>query len=127
MSRMRLPNRRRHDVAEIEHGGFWVTVGVGRYADGRVGEVFINTRKGGTAIDTVLKDSAILLSLAPQFGADPADIRRVLSRTGPLAAVLDHSSRRPPRICGRKLNLLPRAVSPALSKVGKHKWTTRLN
>jgi hypothetical protein len=88
-ARQRLPDRRQHDVAEIEHGGFWLTVGVGRYADGRVGEVFINTHKGGTAIDTILKDSAILLSFALQFGADPADIRRALSRTGPLAAVLD--------------------------------------
>jgi hypothetical protein len=73
-TRQRLQDRRRHDVAEIEHGGFWLTVGIGRYRDGRLAEVFINTHKGGTAIDTVLKDSAILLSFALQFGADPADI-----------------------------------------------------
>jgi hypothetical protein len=90
VSRERLADRRRHDVAEIEHGGFKLTVGAGRFSDGRLGEVFIDSAKTGSAIDTILKDSAILLSFALQFGADPADIRRALSRTGPLAAVLDH-------------------------------------
>jgi hypothetical protein len=70
MSRLRLPNRRKHTVAEIEHGGFRLTVGVGRYSNGQLGEVFIDTNKGNTTIDTILKDSAVLLSLALQFGAD---------------------------------------------------------
>jgi hypothetical protein len=98
--RQRLPNRRQHDVAEIEHGGFLLTVGVGRYADGRLGEVFIDTHKGGTALDTILRDSAILVSLALQAGVDSTSIRAALAPTGPLAAVLDHvgdelSPRRP--------------------------------
>jgi ribonucleoside-diphosphate reductase alpha chain len=70
MTRERLPGRHRHDVAEIEHGGFKLIVGVGRYSDGRLGELFIDTHKGGTAIDTILRDSAILLSFALQAGID---------------------------------------------------------
>jgi hypothetical protein len=87
--RERLPDRRPHQVVKIKHNGFHLTVGVGRYDDGRLGEVFLDTHKGGTAIDTILKDSAILLSFALQFGADPSVIRRALSRTGPIGALLD--------------------------------------
>jgi len=89
MSRERLPSRRRHDVTEIEHGGFRLTIGVGRFSDGRLGEVFINTHKGGTAIDTILKDSAILLSFALQAGIDATTIRAALSPNGPLTVALD--------------------------------------
>jgi hypothetical protein len=38
----------------------------------------------------VPKDSAILLSVALQYGADPVALRSALSPTGPLAAVLTH-------------------------------------
>ena len=88
-ARTRLPDRRAHELAAIEHGGFRLTVGFGRYEDGRLGEVFVDTHKGGTAIDTVLKDSAILLSFALQFGAGASDIRKALSPTGPIATLLD--------------------------------------
>jgi len=88
-ARERLPDRRPHQVVEIEHNGFRLTVGVGRFEDGRLGEVFLDTHKGGTAIDTILKDSAILLSFALQYGADAAAIRQALSRTGPIGALLD--------------------------------------
>jgi hypothetical protein len=87
--RERLPDRRRHDVAEIEHGGFKLTVGVGRFSDGWLGELFIDTHKGGTAIDTILRDAAILVSLALQAGMDATTIRAALAPNGPLAAVLD--------------------------------------
>jgi ribonucleoside-diphosphate reductase alpha chain len=89
-ARQRLPDRRQHDVAEIEHSGFKLTVGVGRYNNGKLAELFVDTHKTGTAIDTLLKDSAVLLSLALQHGASTDTIRHALSRTGPLAAVLDH-------------------------------------
>jgi hypothetical protein len=89
MTREHLPNRRQHDVAEVEHGGFRLTVGVGRYRDGRLGEVFIDTHKAGTPIDTILRDSAILVSLALQAGTDVTNIRAALAPTGPIAAVLD--------------------------------------
>jgi hypothetical protein len=88
-ARERLPDRRPHEVIEIEHSGFRLIVGAGHYENGRLGEVFLDTHKGGTAIDTILKDSAILLSFALQFGADPSVIRRALSRTGPIGVLLD--------------------------------------
>jgi hypothetical protein len=88
-ARERLADRRSHEIVAVEHGGFPLTVGFGRYEDGRLAEVFVDTHKGGTAIDTVLKDSAILLSLALQFGARASDIRKALSPTGPIGTLLD--------------------------------------
>jgi hypothetical protein len=89
MTRQRLPDRRQQHVIEVEHNGFRLTVGVGRFEDGRLGEIFVDTHKGGTAIDTILRDSAILLSFALQFGASASDIRKALSRVGPIGALLD--------------------------------------
>ena len=94
--RLRLPNRRSHQIAEIEHNGFKLVIGIGRFDDGKLAELFVDTHKTGTAIDTLLKDSAVLLSLALQHGASTDTIRHALSRTGPLAAVLDHIGGEPP-------------------------------
>jgi ribonucleoside-diphosphate reductase alpha chain len=86
--RKRLPNRRPHELIQLEHAGFQLTVGVGRYTDGKLAELFVDTHKTGTTLDTLLKDSAILLSVALQYGADAASIRSALSPTGALAAAL---------------------------------------
>jgi hypothetical protein len=95
--RARLPNRREHEVFDFEHGGFVFSAGVGRFADGRLAEIFINSSgKTGTAIDVTARDSAIVASIALQHGATPAELRHALSRNGdgraggPLAAALDH-------------------------------------
>jgi hypothetical protein len=64
--------------------------GAGRFSDGRLGELFIDTHKGGTAIDTILRDSAILPSLALQAGIDATTIRAALAPSGPIATALDH-------------------------------------
>jgi hypothetical protein len=78
----------------VDHGGFKLIVGVGRYGDGRIGELFIDTHKAGTAIDTILRDSAILVSFALQAGIDTTTIRAALAPTGPLAAIRDTNKRR---------------------------------
>jgi hypothetical protein len=87
--RRRLPDRRAHELVAVEHSGFRLAVGVGRFPDRGLAEVFINTNKPNTAIDTLLQDAAIILSFALQYGADAAAIRRALAPTGPLAAALD--------------------------------------
>jgi ribonucleoside-diphosphate reductase alpha chain len=88
-ARERLPDRRGHELVKLEHGGFRLSVGVGRYADGRLGEIFIDTHKGGSAIDTTLRDCAVLLSIALQHGANASAVRKALSSTGAIGAVLD--------------------------------------
>jgi hypothetical protein len=93
--RERLPRRRRHEVLEFEHVGLRCHAGVGRYADQRVGEIFLNIAKDGSAADVNARDSAIAASLALQHGCDLQVLRHALTRNadgsaaGPLGRLLD--------------------------------------
>jgi hypothetical protein len=94
-ARDRLPNRRASEVFNFQSMGMRFTGSVSRFADGRLGELFLSTTKAGSQIGTMAHDSAILLSFALQHGADVEDIRKALCRDGegralgPLAAALD--------------------------------------
>lgn len=94
-TRERLPNRRRHEVLEFEFGGLTYTAGIGRFADGRLAEVFLNTAKPGSQAENAARDAAILASLALQRGATAADLRHSLPRlnngqaAGPVGHVLE--------------------------------------
>jgi hypothetical protein len=93
--RERLPNRRLGETFELEIGGLRYTCTIGRYPDGRVGEIFLNNHKSNSAADTNARDSAIVCSIALQCGADIETIRKALSRdangqaSGPLGEALD--------------------------------------
>src|SRR3954471_5483281 len=93
--RERLPNRRLSLTFEIEVDSLQYTVTMGRYADGRVGELFITNHKNGSSADTNARDAAIACSFALQLGGDVETIRRALCRdahgrpSGPLGAALD--------------------------------------
>jgi hypothetical protein len=95
MTRERLPNRRASTSFDIEVGGLRYTATVSRFADGRIGELFLNNHKSNSQADTNARDSAIVFSFAVQHGADPEAIRRALCRdsqgqaSGPLGAALD--------------------------------------
>jgi hypothetical protein len=54
--RRRLPNRREHEVFAQEHAGLRFTAGAGRYNDGRLAELFINTETIGAVIDAISLD-----------------------------------------------------------------------
>ena len=94
-SRARLPNRRAASTFNFEVGGLRYTATVGRFHDGRIGELFLQNHKSDSSADTNARDSAIAFSFAVQHGADPDAIRRALSRdsrgnaSGPLGAALD--------------------------------------
>jgi ribonucleoside-diphosphate reductase alpha chain len=94
--RLVLPNRRESEVFELEAGGLRFTASVSRFADGRIGELFISNQKCNSAADTNARDSAIAFSsFAVQHGANTEAIRRALSRDaqgralGPLGVALD--------------------------------------
>lgn len=94
--RHRLTNRCSHEVMDFRHRGFRNSGGLGRFDDGRVAEVFLNVvGKAGTGIETAARDSAIVASLALQFGVPAAVIRHALTRntdgsaSGPLGTLLD--------------------------------------
>jgi hypothetical protein len=80
--RRRLPNRRPSENFTFELDGLRFTGTVGRYADGRISELFLNNHKFGNQSDTNARDSAIILSFAAQHGADVNAIRKALCRDG---------------------------------------------
>jgi hypothetical protein len=95
MTRERLPNRRAATTFEIELSGLRYTATVSRFADGRIGELFLTNHKGNSSADTAARDAAIAFSFAVQHGADPRAICRALCRdargraASPLGAALD--------------------------------------
>lgn len=94
-ARTRLPNRRLAETFELECAGLHYTCTVGRYPDGRVGEVFLNSHKSHSASDANARDAAIVCSLALQNGVPVDVIRKALLRdsrgfaSSPLGAALD--------------------------------------
>jgi hypothetical protein len=95
IARERLPNRRASETLEVTVAGLGYTCTVGRYADGRIAEIFLTNHKTNSAADVGARDAAIAFSFAVQHGADPEAIRLALCRdshghpSGPLGAVLD--------------------------------------
>jgi hypothetical protein len=93
--RERLPNRRLGETFDLEVAGLRYTATIGRFRDGRIGEIFLTNHKSNSAADTNARDSAIVCSIALQYGADVETIRKALCRdshgraSGPLGAVLD--------------------------------------
>jgi hypothetical protein len=87
MSRQAPPNRRAHEVIDVDHDGHRYQVGVGRFEDGRPAEVFITATKVGTAIDVTARDGALLLSLLLQNGVEIDAIVCSLSPAGLLGQV----------------------------------------
>src|SRR5262245_34346862 len=94
-ARRRLPNRRGHELVDFEHCGIRYTAGIGRFEDGRLAEIFLNTAKHGTAVDTNARDAAVAASLLLQHGCSVDTLRLALTRngdgsaSGPLAHALD--------------------------------------
>src|SRR6476660_4025510 len=93
--RERLPNRRASETFQLEVAGLKYTATVSRFADGRIGELFLNNHKTNSQADTNARDAAITFSIAVQHGAEPDIIRKALCRdaqgqpSGPLGAALD--------------------------------------
>jgi hypothetical protein len=102
IARRRLPNRRRAETFDLEVAGLRYTCTIGRFADGTIGELFLNNHKSNSQADTNARDAAITFSIAIQHGADPEVIRGALCRdakgtaSGPLAAALDLIAEREP-------------------------------
>ena len=85
-SRERLPDRRPNQTPVIRWAGsddqpteFSVTVGF--FMDGRQGEVFANGHKVGSAMQSLLEDSCVAISLALQGGVKPEDLAHSMGRT----------------------------------------------
>jgi hypothetical protein len=94
-ARKRPPDRRASETFDIEVGGRKYKCTVSRYADGRIGESFLQNNKAGSDSDTAARDSAVVCSIALQYGLPLETIRRALMRdgrgkaSGPLGTALD--------------------------------------
>ena len=94
-TRQRLPNRRGHELLAFEHEGIRYTAGIGRFANGGLAEIFLNTAKHGSALDVIVRDAAVAASLLLQHGCSVDTLRQALTRnsdgsgSGPLACALD--------------------------------------
>lgn len=94
-TRNHLPNRRHHETFVLRHWDANFSVGLGRYPDGRIGEIFINGEKVGTHLDVFARDAAVLLSIALQSDVTIGALRHAVTRdgngeaSGPIGRLLD--------------------------------------
>jgi hypothetical protein len=94
-TRYRLPNRRPTEHFSFQCNGLNYMASVGRFPDGRLAEIFISSAKSGSHSDSAAKDSAVVCSIALQFGVPVDVIRHALLRdtrgvaSSPLGAALD--------------------------------------
>lgn len=94
-NRERLPNRRAAENFNIRCSGMDYVASVGKFRDGRLAEIFIAGNKAGSAADASAKDSAVVASIALQYGAPIEVLRHALLRdprgvaSSPLGAALD--------------------------------------
>jgi hypothetical protein len=95
MTRQRLRNRRHTETFTLELGGLHYVASFSRFDDGRVAEVFLSNGKAGSHADACARDSAVICSIALQYGVPVNVIARALMRDSrgqpetPLAAALD--------------------------------------
>ncbi len=83
MSRRRLPNRRPSLTVEIVHDCCVYAVMLGfDPADWWLGEVFAHGAKVGSAMDGILDDGCIALSLLLQHGVDAVSLAATMGRLG---------------------------------------------
>ena len=93
--RERLPDRREAETFDVEALGLQFRATLGRFADGRLAEVFLTNHKAGSMAGILASDSAVLCSIALQYSVPVDVIRKALMRdphgrpSGPLGAVLD--------------------------------------
>ena len=95
MMRRRLPNRRASETFAFRWANMDFTATISRFDDGQIAEIFLSNHQIGSHADTAAKDSAVVASIALQFGADIETLRKALLRdargmaSGPLGVALD--------------------------------------
>jgi hypothetical protein len=76
-----LPNRRQTQTFKFEFAGIKHHCSVSHYADGRPAEIFIDAGKVNTGVQNIMRDGAILISLALQHGCPVETLRHAMTRT----------------------------------------------
>ncbi len=83
MARQRLPNRRANETVAVTHEGstYAVTLGFDP-ATGEVREIFTHGAKVGSAMDGILDDTCIILSILLQHGIQPSSFVGSMGKLG---------------------------------------------
>jgi len=95
MTRERLQDRRASETFSFRWNGMVFAATISRFSDGRLAEIFLTNGKVSSDADAAARDSAVVCSLALQFGAPLETIRRTLLRdahgvaASPLGRALD--------------------------------------
>jgi ribonucleoside-diphosphate reductase alpha chain len=95
MTRVRLHNRRASENFSFHCGGQRYTATFSTSPDGEIAEIFLSNGKTGSDSDAAARDSAVVCSIALQFGAPIDLIRKALLRdprgvaSSPLGTALD--------------------------------------
>jgi hypothetical protein len=93
--RRRLPNRRASEQISFECNALRYVATVSFFPDGRLAEIFLSNSKAGSHSDSAAKDSAVVCSIACQYGVPVDVIRKALLRdahgvaSSPLGVALD--------------------------------------
>jgi hypothetical protein len=102
MTRTSLPNRRPNETVELMFNDTRYEVTIGFFpTTGRVGEVFTHGAKVGSAMDAILDDACVALSLLLQHGVAPSALAASMGRDG--------NGKRPSSIIGGLADLLEEA------------------
>jgi hypothetical protein len=84
--RQTFPNRRGSVRFSFTHAGRLYSATLSKFADGRLGEIFIDADKPDSELAVHANDAAVLASLLLQHGVTAAAIRHSIA--GPLATAL---------------------------------------
>jgi hypothetical protein len=79
-SRQTLPNRRRCETLDFQHGGHRFSLIFSRYQDGRPAEIFLSSKHVGSPLEAIARDAAVTVSLALQHRAPLATIRQAITK-----------------------------------------------
>src|SRR2546430_1832178 len=101
--RRRLPNRRRAETADIVIGNMVVSATVGFDETGAPKEIFLAGGKTGSAMDFLLADAAVALSVSLQHGVPAAALAKSIAR---IPETIDGSATKAASIIGGALDLL---------------------
>jgi ribonucleoside-diphosphate reductase alpha chain len=66
--REKMPNRRKGYTQKAKVGGHTIFLRTGEYDDGRLGEIFLDMNKEGSALRALINNFAISISLGLQYG-----------------------------------------------------------
>jgi hypothetical protein len=94
-ARQRLPDRRLCESFAFQCAGMAYIASISRFPNGDLAEIFISNHKCGSDADSAAKDSAVVCSIALQYGVPLETIRRALMRdsrgnaSSPLGRALD--------------------------------------